>query len=173
MERQNEQGKEKRSYKLNILDYIIICFLVLACAAVIVRVYTLYHPLGNSAMESYSVTVRMESVLSSVPASVKDGDTAYFKDGRVFGTVIAGNGEVFKIQPAEVVLEGPDGQYCKGSYPDGTLVDAVGTLICAGFVDANGYFLCDGITPLIPGQTFDLKTELADFTVTVISVASD
>ncbi|GEM_PF-4651713 len=170
MERQNEPLKMKKTVKLNVLDALIIVFLVVALTAIGVRIYSVYRPFNNVQTDTYKLTVKMSSVYSTVPTYLHEGDAVWFEDGRTLGTVCRNDdGNLYSAAPAVSFMTTNDGDVVLLAGTEDK-VDAVCTFLCFGKTDDNGFFLCEGVTPLTPGQTVALHTDLADFTVTVISI---
>jgi hypothetical protein len=158
----------------NILDLLILLLLVAAIISIGYRYYTKSRPARTDELREAEIAFEIKDAIFTLPSYVKTGDTLYFEDGTVFGTVLNNSSEeentALYVQGASVVTTDESGNFVRVTYPDLSRVDAQGKLRCRVTPEADGSVLLEGNRYITPGSAVRVHTETATFYITVVSV---
>lgn len=167
--------RSQKSRKINALDIFIIILVIASVAGIIYRQYTSDLPTKTEGEASYEVHFSVKNISFTVPSYLKTDDKIYFETGDFFGNLLNNNDNdqdsALVVTPASVVLTDENGNYVSAMYPDGSRVDANGSILCKCVKTADGRYLLGGTRYITPGESITVRTELVDLTITITSVA--
>ena len=138
---------QKRKFRINILDILIVSMIILCIAGAVMRMYT---KTNDVKLESQTATISflIQDVQSESQYAFTDGDRVYSPElecelGNIVGSIVA--------TPA-VYYDEDGGEFVK-TYSDGTRVDIRGKFVCEGtWTDASG-FAANGTQYIAPNMT--------------------
>jgi hypothetical protein len=167
--------KAPRKNKINALDIFIIILVIASIAGIVYRQYTSTLPTKTDEEAAYEVYFSVKNISFTTPEYLSTNDKVYFETGEFFGNLLNNNdtdtGSPLVVTPASVVLTDENGNYVSTMYPDGSRVDANGSILCRCVRTADGRYLLGGTKHITPGETILVRTELVDLQIVITSVA--
>ena len=157
-------GKE-RTRKIGAVDFIII-FAVLAIILTGVLRYTLDEGLFTKNDTECNVSFSITSVRYTTYDMLEASEKIYLSDSEFLGTLVSAT-----VTPAIFYATDSEGNVKEAYYPENTLVDINGVMLCK-LSDNEGRYLAANGTHICPGTTLTLRTDTADLTVVITSVSA-
>ena len=165
---------KSRNYRFGVLDVVIILLVVLSIVGIYFR-FNLIDSLKQSSNSKETViTYRISDIRYTTPNYINIGDNVYLSStGELLGTIITATEEMsnaLNVTPSSgnFIVEG---NYLEVFYPNSeSRVDAVGRLTCTGAYTEDKGLLINNTTHITAGQTLSVRTELATFVITVVSI---
>lgn len=165
MDTKNNKAVEKKT-GLNIIDVVIILFLIACIIGIIFRVGN-FGVFNDKDLRNYRVYFEVTDVAYTSKDAFKAGDTVTLVDlnmplGRIEN--------IDEITPKTEYVKTSDGAFLEYEYPKDTRINVYGTVISAGLLTDEGYLL-DGKTYVTPGAKYFVRTEHIDCTITIVKIA--
>lgn len=173
----SNSGAEKASkkIKINALDIFIIVLVIACIVGIIYRQYSSEFSTKTGEEELYEVYFSVKDISFTVPSYLDTNDKIYFESGEFFGNLLNNNDtdttSALVVAPAGVVLTDENGNYVSTMYPDGSRVDANGSILCSCVKNADGRYLLDGTRYITPGEVISVRTELVDLEITITGIS--
>lgn len=149
--------------KFGVMDLVIIVA-VLAIILTGVFRYTLDKGLFTQNDTACSVGFRVTSVRYNIYDMLDENEKVFLSDFEFFGTISSVN-----ITPAVFYAENEEGELISVHYPENTLVDIDGEILCDLSVNDGRYTAANG-THICAGAVLELHTDTVDMTVVVTKV---
>ncbi len=167
--------KPSKIRKINALDIFIIILVIVSIVGIVYRQYTSKLPTKTEAEGAYEVYFSVKDISFTVPSYLNTDDNIYFESGEFFGKLLNNNDvdttSALVVTSASVVLTDENGDYVSTMYPDGSRVDANGSILCKCTKTEDGRYLLGGTRYITPGESISVRTELVDLEITVTSIA--
>ena len=164
MDTKNNKAVERKT-GLNIIDVVIILFLIACIIGITFRVGQF--GVFNDDLRNYRVYFEVTDVAATSKDAFKAGDTVTLVD---LGMSLGKIENIEKVTPKTEYVKKTDGSVVEYEYPKDTRVNVYGTVISEGLLTSDGYLL-DGKTYVTPGAKYSVRTEHIDCTITVIRIA--
>lgn len=160
--------------KMSALDTFAVMLIFLCAAGVAIRAY-----IGNDGAlpeigkksEDYTVSFEINGITSAVSSYITQGESVYFENGELLGTVGVG----LAVTPAMTFIEDTNGKYIQfyasADNGDASLVDVRGTITVSGYKTDYG-FLANGKTYLAPNFETVLHTKNVTVTVKITDITA-
>lgn len=158
-------NKDSNSHlrRIGVMDVIIIIAIVAIIFAGVMR-YAIDERLFVQNDTACSVSFRVTSVRYSTYDMLEENEEVYLADFESFGTFSSLN-----LTPAVFYAEDENGQLIPVHYPENTLVDIDGEILCELSSSSGRYTAADG-THICSGAVLELHTDTVDMTVVVTGV---
>ena len=167
--------KTPKARKINALDIFIIILVIASIAGIIYRHYSSGLPTKTDAEASYEVYFSVKDISFTTPSYLNTDDKIYFESGEFFGNLLNNNdtdtSSALVVTPANIVLTDENGNYVSTMYPDGSRVDANGSMLCKCVKTEDGRYLLGGTKYITPGEEISVRSELVDLKITITSIA--
>lgn len=150
--------------KIGVIDVVIIVA-VLAIILTSVLRYTLDEGLFTQNDTACSISFRVSSVRYNTYDMLEENEKVFLSDFELLGTLSS-----LSITPAVFYAENDEGELISVHYPENTLVDISGEILCELSVSGGRYTAADG-THVCAGAELELHTDTVDMTVVVTKVS--
>ena len=161
----NEKNAKKESkYKFNVLDALIIILVILCIVGVYFRSNIESWIAPKKELDEFKITVVVEKIKSTSNQYLSMGEKIYLQSGVELGTI-----ESFSSVPAKTYVNDATGKSIEVNYPEGTYIDVTVVINCRGTLNEDGFYV-NGTQSLSPGSTVNARTEIMDFSFTVVSI---
>ena len=161
--------------KINALDIFIIVLVIASVAGIIYRQYGSGFTTKSDVEASYEVHFSVDDISFTVPSYLNTNDKIYFESGEFFGNLLNNNDtdseSALVVTPANVVIVDEGGNYVSVMYPDGSRVDANGSLLCKCVKTSDGRYLLGGTKYITPGEEISVRSELVDLKIKIMSIS--
>ncbi len=151
--------------KFGVMDIVIIVAVLAIILTGVLR-YTLDKGLFTQNDTACSVSFRVTSVRYNTYDMLEENEKVFLSDFEFFGTLSSIN-----ITPAVFYAENEEGELISVHYPEKTLVDIDGEMLCDLSVNGGRYTAANG-THICAGALLELHTDTVDMTVVVTKVNS-
>ena len=175
----NEQKNiPSRRVRFTWIDGVII-FLVIVCILGVVFRYPIMDKLGlGENYAEYRVKFSITAMDSSAVRYLNSGDSIYFVDGELVGTLCSPSlnttvisDSPLEYRPASVYVDNGAGELVWAQYPEGTKVDATGAFDCIGAYDSDMNFSIGGKKNIAVGQSITVYTDKVTLYITITEIA--
>lgn len=166
--------KQPKNFKVGVLDVAIILIVILSFVGIYFRFNLIDSITQSSTTKDVIISYRISNVRHTTPNYINVGDNVYIaSSGELLGTVINASEEMsnaLNVTPSsEEFLV--DGDYVEVFYPNSeSRVDAHGRLTCTGAYTEDRGLLINSSTHITAGQSFEVKTELSTFVITITNI---
>ena len=154
-------SQERRRF--GVVDFIIIVAVIAIIFACVMR-YTINEGLFTRNDKTCTVSFSVAAVRYNTYDMLAENEKVYLSDFDLLGTLTSKN-----VTPAVFYAENNEGEIIEAHYPEKTLVDITGELLCKLSLNEGRYTASDG-THICPGATLVLHTESVDLTVLITGV---
>jgi hypothetical protein len=175
MAKKANNASSNRVGHFNVVDAVIIILVIAVALGVYARFNFVEMFWSKINTEKYEISFSVKDIRYTTPTYINVGDEIYFADsGDLFGIIMSesdNNVNALSITPSSKYFTDADGNVVEVFYPDDeSRIDVKGRIECEGYYSNDGGFTIDGRTYLAPGHTVELRTELVNLTVKVISI---
>ena len=170
----DKAAKQRKGFKIGVLDVTIILIIILSIVGIYFRFNLIESITQNSNTKDVVISYRISDIRHTTPNYINVGDKVYIaSSGELFGTIINASEEMsnsLNVTPSsEEFLV--DGEYVEVFYPNSeSRVDAHGRLTCTGAYTEDRGLLINSSTHITTGQSFEVKTELSSFVITITNI---
>ena len=170
----DKAAKQPRSFKVGVFDVAIILIVILSVVGIYFRFNLIESITQSSTTKDVVISYRISNIRHTTPNYISVGDKVYISSsGELLGTIINASEEMsnaLNVTPSsEEFLV--DGDYVEVFYPNSeSRVDAHGRLTCTGAYTEDRGLLINSSTHITAGQSFEVRTELATFVITITSI---
>ncbi len=178
MKNNTNQNREaaKQTPRFKVLDAVIILLIITAVLGIYFRFNLLDKLNTNKDIQDYTVSFSIQDIRYTTEKYFNVGDVVYdAATGNPIGVLTtASDGMsdvVLSVAPANKYFTMDDGTIEEIPYPNSeSRIDATGRMICSGNYSADAGFLIDGLTPMSPGQSIQVRTETVSFTLNIVDI---
>ena len=156
-------AKDNARRKIGVIDVVIIVAVLAIILTGVLR-YALNEGLLTQNDTACSVGFRVTSVRYNTYDMLDENENVFLSDFELLGTLSSIN-----ITPAVFYAENAEGELISVHYPENTLVDIDGEILCELSVNGGRYTAANG-THICAGAVLDLHTDTVDMTVVVTKV---
>ena len=151
--------------KFGVIDVIIIVAILAIIISGVLR-YTLDEGVFTRNAVTCGVKFRVTSVRHSTYDMLAENEKVFLSDFELLGTFSSLN-----ITPAVFYAENEEGEIISVHYPENTLVDINGEILCELSVNGGRYTAANG-THICPGAVLELHTGAVDLVAVVTEVST-
>ncbi len=150
--------------KFGVVDIVIVVAILAIIISGVLR-YTLDEGVFTRNDVTCGVKFRVTSVRYSTYDMLEENEKVFLSDFELLGTLSSLN-----ITPAVFYAENEAGDIISVHYPENTLVDINGEIVCDLSVNGGRYTAANG-THICPGAVLELHTDAVDLVVVVTEVS--
>jgi hypothetical protein len=157
--------KENRKFRFNIIDLIIVLFMILAVIGIIIR-YDIADDINfNASGETFEIEFYVSDIRAGSEEFLQAGETFYITiDSIELGTVL----RLTDVREAIVYLETSEGDIVQSFAPG--RVDVTGIMRSTGRTTREGNIMLNGQSFVAPGAHFFVHTGKRECWITIMSI---
>jgi hypothetical protein len=158
-------GKDRKKSRFNVIDLVIVLFIILALVGIFIRFNIAEHFDFNSHGDVFEIEFYVENVLRGTERHLQPGAIFHIHiDSVPIGEVI----EILDVRDAVSYATTIQGDITR-SYSIGR-VDITGVMRSRGRVTSDGHFMINGNAFVTAGVQFLIHTEMREVSIMVMSV---
>ena len=172
--KENKTEKGKITPRFGVLDAVIILLVIAAICGIYFRYNMMDTIAARRNIREYKIEFAIDNINFTTTSFLKENDEVRFaSSGDTFGNLIKESvgmsDSILSVTPASEVFV-DNGEVIEVFYPEGTRVDAEGTLKCKGTYSDDGIFLVNGNVSIASGEVISVHTDEVTVSMRILSI---
>ena len=147
------------------IDVLIILILLGCILGIIFSVFAKVNTENVKNQTIFHIQYQVDRISLQAGATLEFGSEIWLDDDILLGTL-----QEMTLAESQIILDDGTGKYQTFAYPDDNTRSMSGKIYATGSESLNHTLLLDGTKEILPGQTFRVHSQYADFELRIISV---